>query len=179
MAGIINQAMQAQASPVAPQQGAAQQGVSDPILQKIQSGIDSKVTPQLKKQYLAITVAGMKVILSPQFNQRILQKLKTSQNLIADVSAGVANIIATIYNEVGKNMAPQDKQIFVAASGPASTALMCQLLDIAEKAVGAKVDAGMAAQCAQATVMATMQKFGIDQAKMQQAVAAGQQKQGV
>lgn len=178
MAGIINQGMQPQASQPAAPQGGAPQGVSDPILQKIQSGIDAKVQPQIKKQYLSIVVAGMKVILSPQFNQRIMQKLKSSQNLVADVSAGVANIVATIYNEVGKNMAPQDKQTFVAASGPASTALMCQVLDIAEKTVGAKVDAGMAAQCAQATAMATLQKFGIDQGKMQQAATAGQQKQG-
>lgn len=167
MAGIINTAQQP-----------ATQGVSDPILQKIQSGIDAKVTPQLKKQYLSIVVSGMKVILSPQFSQRILQKLKSSQNIASDVSTGIANIIATIYNEVGKNMSPQEKQLFVAASGPASTTLMCQVLDIAEKTIGIKVDSDMAAQCAQSTAIATLQKFGIDQAKMQQAVAVVQQKQG-
>lgn len=193
MAGIINSAAQpamqpsasppmadamptAQSAPQAASTGSS--GISDPTLQKIQSGIDAKITPQLKKQYLSITVAGMKVILSPQFSQRIMQKLQSSQNIVADVSAGVANIIATIYNEVGKNMAPQDQQTFVAAAGPAAVSLMCHILDIAEKSIGTKITPDMAAQCAQATVMAVMQKFGIDQGKMQQAVNAGQQQQG-
>ncbi len=182
MAGIINQGAQAPtpAAQAAPQTAAQPtQGLTNPVLQKIQSGIDAKVAPELKKTYLSIIVSGMKVITSPQFSQRILQKLKASKDLTADVSSGVANVVATVYNEVGKSMPPQAKQQFVAAAGPASTALMCQVLDMATKAAGANVDANMAAQCAQATVMATLQKFGIDQNKMHQAIAAGQQKQGV
>lgn len=150
--------------------------ISDPMLRQIERGIDQKVPPQLRKQYLATLVAGMKIIYHSEMNQRITDKIKNTLDLKKDISEGVANIVAMIFNEVSKTMDDTTKSNFVAAAMPAGVSLMCQLLDYSEKITGNQVTKEMTAEVAQATSVTLMRKFGIDEARVKQAIEAGQKK---
>jgi len=152
--------------------------LNDPMLKRIERGIDAKVSPALRKQYMSILIAGMKIIYHSAISDQIANKLKTSMDIKGDVSKGVANIIATIFNEVGKKMVPQQKSNFVAASMPAGVTLMCQLLDYSEQIAGTKVTEDLIAETSQATSVELLRKFGIDENQVKQAIAAGQKKVG-
>lgn len=177
MAGLMNtptaalQAAPAQAVPVPDQsaQGAIPSS-SDPILKQIQDGIDAKVSPNLKRDYLAVVVAGMKVITDPKSSQRIVQKLRTTQNLPQDVAQGTANIMALVANSSNGN-------INVPAAMPASIVIMCQILDLAEKTAGLKLTPDIAAQCTKATADAVLEKFGADDQKVNAVVQSAQAQQ--
>jgi hypothetical protein len=151
--------------------------ISDPLLKKIEQGIDQKVPPQIRKEYLAIIVAGMKIIYHSEMSSRITEKLKNSMNIKGDVSEGVANIIAVIFNEASKTMDQAKKQQFVNAAMPAGISLMCQLLDYSEKVAGTHVTQTLIAEVAQATSVVLLRKFNIDQAQVKQAIAVGQKAQ--
>lgn len=152
--------------------------IDDPMLKRIERGIDAKVSPQLRKQYLQILVAGMKVIYHSEISKQIADKLKSSMDIKGDVSKGTANIIATIFNEVSRNMRPEQKTSFVAAAMPAGVTLMCQLLDYSEQIAGTKVTEDLIAETSQATSVELLRKFGIDESQVKSAIAAGQKKVG-
>jgi hypothetical protein len=152
--------------------------ISDPILRQIESGIDKKVPPQLRSNYTSIIVASMKIIYSSEASKRIADKLRSSQDVQADVSQGTANIIAMVYNEVSKNMDDKAKVNFINASMPACISLMCQLLDFAEKLGAIEVTKDIAAEVSIATSKEMLKKFGITDEMVDNAVAQGQNKGG-
>ena len=179
MAGLMNTPTAAPAAPMqtqpataAPVQASANSmpSSSDPILKQIQDGIDAKVAPNLKRDYLAVIVAGMKIITDPKASARIVQKLRTTQNLPQDVSQGVANIMAVIANSSNGN-------INVPAAMPASIVLMCQVLDLAEKTAGLQLTPDLAAQCTKATADAVLEKFGATDQKVHAVVQSAQAQQ--
>ena len=172
MAGLMDtMTAPQQASAQGAPQGSAIPTSSDPILKQIQDGIDKSVSPNIRRDYLSIVVAGMKVLNDPQAGQRIVSRLQSTNNLVSDVSQGTANIMAVIANNSGG-------QFNVAAIGPASVVLMCQILDMAEKTANLKLTPDLAAQCTKATVDAVLEKFGINQNKVQAVVQSGQSQQG-
>lgn len=176
MAGLLNATQGKQP------QGEKMQGADTPdssILAKIQSGVEGKVQGEIRKHYLALTVAGMKIMFSESTGQRIMQKLKSSENIVSDVSQGVANIIATIFNEVGSKMSPEQQGQLMAAAMPASIVLMCQALDAWQKITGQEVTNELAAECASATSKAMLTKFKITPDQIRDAVAQGQQQGAV
>lgn len=162
MAGLISTPQSAAQQPE-PQ---TENKISDPILQKIQKQIEAKVPPDLKKDYLAVVVAGMKVMFSPETSNLLMDRLKASDDVVKNVSSGIADLLALLYQESGQKMS-------VPAAMFAAIVLMCQALDVAEKTMGIQITPDMAAACAEATAKASMAKFGIDDQKVQQTLQKG------
>lgn len=177
MAGIISNAM-------APAQAAPQvsTNITNPILKNAKEGIEQKVKPAIKDQMLRIENAGLALLSSGKMPQLVLQKLKSSNDTAGVVSDGVANMIAVIYNQVSPKI-PQDQlpkfnTTFVASAPAASVALMCQVLDMAEKALSLQITPQLVAQCTQKTGKKALAKLHIGDQQIQQAVSAGKQATG-
>lgn len=175
----INQAPQtapAAADPMAAP-GATPTGGSDlknPILKQIESSIEAKVSPKIKKTYLAIVVSAMKLCFDEKTNPSLIKGLKSSADIPKNVSLICAGMLGTIYKQSGH----KNGQEFVSAAVPASMTLMCQILQFAEQSGMIQLTPQNVSQCAALTSQAVLKKFGIDHGKVQQAVAAGQAKAG-
>ena len=152
--------------------------LTDPILKQIEAGVEAKVPPQLKSMYTSVVVAGMAIMFSAKTHHLVQKRLASSNDIAGNVSTGISNMIAGISNEVIHKLPPDQKQSFLPAAVLASLTLMCQLLNYSEKTGGPTVTPAIAEGCAQATTRAVLQKFGIGQQQIQQAVQQGKQQQG-
>jgi hypothetical protein len=172
MAGIIASALQNDT----PQTAQSNTNIADPILKKTKIGVEGKISPAIKSQFISIENAGLALLANGNMPKLVLQKIQSSSDLVGTVSDGVANLIATIYNQVAQKMQGNKQQFdsqFVAAAPSAGISLMCQVLDMAERALGIKVTQDLVAQCSQATAQKILGKFHITNDQIQQAVAAG------
>lgn len=178
--GIISNAMQS--APAAPAQSAASSAIADPILSKTKASVEAKVSPQIKKQFLSIENAGLAILSHGDMPKMVLQKIQSNPDVTAVVSDGVANLISMIYNQVAPKVAQEKLQefnaSFVAAVPSASVALMCQVLDMAAQALHTQITQQLVAACTQQTAQKVLGKFHIGNQQIQQAVAAGQARQG-
>jgi len=152
-------------------------GLQDPILKQIEAGIEAKVKPELKPLYQSIVMAAMSVMFGAQTHDLMKKRLAADPDVTKAVSSAVSDLIASIYNKIGPRLSPQDKQKFLPAAALASVTLMCLMLDYAEKTGGGQVTEQMAAQCAQMTTSAVLQKFGVGPDKVQKAVQMSQAQQ--
>lgn len=152
--------------------------LSDPILKQIEAGVESRVPPQLSSMYKSIVVAGMAVMFSKKTHNLMQKRLQSSNDIVGNVSTGISNLIAGISNEVIPKMPAPAKAAFIPAAVLASTTLMCQMLNYWEKTGGQTVTPQIAEGCVQATTRAVLQKFGIGQQQIQQAVQQGKQRGG-
>lgn len=177
MAGLLN-ASQAPSDQSQSPMPAGDGNVDNQILTKIQDGVEAKVLPAQRKNYMALTVAGMKIMFSEGTGQRVMQKLKSSQDIVSDVSKGVANVLATVFNQVAPSMPPEKQGDLMAVSVPASIMLMCQALDAWEQITGQTVTNEIAAACTNATTKEITAKFNITPEMMKEAVAKGQDPKG-
>ncbi len=162
MAGLLNSSIGA------PAQSTSQGPLSDPTLQKIEAGVEAKLAPGIRSLYTSCVNAGMQAMFGPQTGPRVMAKLKSSANVTNDITAGVANIFATIFNQIASKMNPQQKQAFLPALIAASTTLTCHALDTAEKLGKLQVTADLAAITIHNASMACLQKLGIGPAQIQQ-----------
>lgn len=173
MAGLISGAM----APTAATTQAASPAPAgapplNPILQKVESGIEAKVSPQSKKMYMSIVVASMKLAFDAKTHPLLIKGLQSSPDMVKNVSLICAGMIGTVQSE-----SKQDANAFVPAAVLASITLMCQILQFAEQAGMLQVTDDLAARCSAATTSAVLAKFGVDKAKVQQAVDSGKAQQ--
>lgn len=152
--------------------------LTDPILKQIETGIEAKVPPQLRAMYKSIVVAGMAIMFSSKTHHLMKKRLASSNDIVGNVSTGISNLIAGISNEVIHKIPSDQQQAFLPAAVLASLTLMCQMLNYSEKTGGQTITPAIAEGCVQATTRAVLQKFGIGQQQIQQAVAQGRQKSG-
>lgn len=150
--------------------------LQDPILQRIENGIEAKVKPELKPLYQSIVTAAMSVMFGKDTHGLMQKRLAADPDLTKSVSSAVADLIAGIYNRIGPRLPPADKQKFLPAAALASVTLMCQMLDYTEKTGGAKITPEVADQCSTATTSAVLAKFGVGPDKVQKAMQIAQQK---
>lgn len=151
--------------------GAGAETLNDPVLKQIEQGIEDSVPPELKEKYQTIVVAGMNVLFSKETSQLMDQQLDASDDVVANVSEGIAKLMVILYNE-------SKQQMDIPAGMLAAITLMCQGLEYWEQAKGGEVTPELAAECTKATTMATLKKFGITEDQVSQVIAAGQQQQG-
>lgn len=179
MAGIINSVAP---QPAATSDSGAQTAIADPILKKTKQSVEAKISPQLRKTFLAIENSGLELLSAGTMPQMVLKKLQSSPDVVGVVSDGVANVIATVFNSITKQMPPQQQQqfgaTFLPAAGPASVALMCQVLDIAKEKLGLQITQDLVAKCTQATTQKVLAKFKVNNQQIQQVVEAGRQQGG-
>lgn len=183
MAGLLNSTEQTQqampdvgepeqnvltASEQTSQEGSGNE-IQDPILRKIEDGIEAKVPPNLKQAYMAVLVSGMKIMFSAETSKFMEQRLQQSGDPVQAVAKGISDMMVMIYLESKKKMN-------IPAGILASMALTCQALDYAEKAGKIEVTNELAGEAIHASVMATMARFGITQDKINQTVSQAQAK---
>lgn len=190
MAGLVSTAMQpqaAQAAPVAQPQGGAMAapaaGAAAPAMPKgvenqgsnlqnqtlnqIEVGVEQKIGPEYQEMYKGIILAAMDLSFSEKTHAKLLQGLQSSPDITKNVSLIVAGMIGIIFDQ-----SKQDPNKFVPAAMPASIVIMCQILEFAEQSGMVKLTPEMIAQCTNVTSQAVLKKFGIDGAKLRQAVEA-------
>ncbi len=162
MAGLLNASQDQAEQPV------ADDSIDDPILQQIERGIEEKVPPELKKQYLAVVVAGMRIMYGEETSHMIDEQLQASDDIVKNVSEGIAKLMMLIHSESKGKMS-------IPAAALAALSLMAQALDYAEKKFGIEVTPEIAAEATKATSMEVLKVFGIDQAQIDEHIAKGQQ----
>lgn len=185
MAGLIAGAMPQAAAPAAPAAPMAPAATApaapmanpgahlqNPILQQVESAVESKVSPQSKGMYLSIVTAAMKLAFDAKTHPQLLKGLQSSPDMVKNVSLICAGMVGIIYQQ-----AKQQPEVFVPASVLASITLMCQILQFAEQSKMLQLTPDVVAHCAAATTNAVLAKFGIDKAKVHEAVSAGKAQQ--
>lgn len=153
-----------------PQQGGEIQAPQDPILAQVEQGIEEQVPDDLRQGYDAIVLSGMDVMYNPKTADLMNQQLAQSDDVVANVSDGIAKLMMILYSE-------SKGQFSIPAAGLASISLMCQALDYWEKTGGGEVTEDLVAQATKATMLKVLEKFGITGKQLQQVMAAGQQAQ--
>lgn len=158
------------AQPTSPPQASADgQNLTDPILKQIEQGIEAKIPPELKQGYMQVVAAGMRVMFDPQTAKFTQQRLDAGGDPVQGVAQAISDLLVLLYHE-------SKKQMSIPAAMLAAITLMCQALDVAEKIGKIQVTKELVAQCVKATTAMCMQKFGIGQEQIQQALAnRGQQ----
>lgn len=180
MAGLISGAMAPTpaAAPAAPQAPAAAptsnpaSKLQNPLLQQVESGIEAKVSPQAKQMYLSIVVATMKLAFDASTHAMLIKGLKSSPDMVKNVSLICAGMVGMAYKQ-----SKQKPETFVPGAVLASITLMCQILQFAEQSHMIQLTPDVIAHCTAATTNAVLTKFGIDKAKVRQAVDSGKAQQ--
>lgn len=174
MAGLLNAEQEQSQEPemleekVAPESAKSEQGMQDPALKQIEQGIEAAVPKELKKAYMQVLVAGMKVMFSQNTSKFMEQRLANAQDPVQAVSTGIADLLMLIYNESKRTMS-------IPAAMLAAFSLMAQALDYAEKIGAIQVTPELIEQCTEATWQAATAKFGITKDKIDQVIAQSQQ----
>lgn len=110
--------------------------VKDPLLKRMVVHIESRLTPELRKNYDAVVVSGMKLMFSEQTHQYMaeyLQMIKVPQDVPKMVAHGIIKLLSIIQNQ-SKQASP------FPAAGPACMALACMALEFVEKRNKINVD---------------------------------------
>lgn len=130
-----------------------------------------KIPPQLKEAYLRIVSAGMKVMFSDKTSGMMVQQLKSSPDMVKNLSEGIAGLMAILFKQ-SKNM-PQNLIL------PAALELLTHAMDFVAKTKMAQLTPKQIGDATQATVYAVLAKFGITQTQADQMLAQmGQKAQG-
>lgn len=190
MAGLVGNAMQSsqaapqpagtqavpqgQAAPSQIPQGVEQPGskLKDQTLNQIETGVEAKIPQQYQKMYQSIIVSAMDLAFNQKTHGQMMKGLQSSPDIYKNVSLICAGMLGTIYEQV-----KPDPNQFLPAAVPASINLMCQLLDFAQQAGMVKITPDQVAKCTNDTAQAVLRKFGVDGAKVRQAVDSNAQGQ--
>lgn len=188
MAGLIQDAMPPAADPgqsVPSDQGADQSNMfptgaenngstlKNPTLNQIEVGVEENLRPEDIETYQSIVIATMKLALDEKTHPLLLKGLNSSPDMVKNVSLICAGMLGMTWEQT-----KTDPNVFLPAAIPAAITLMCNILEFAEQTGMTQVTPEMAAQCSSATVKAVFNKFGIDDAKVKEAVESGKAQGG-
>lgn len=110
--------------------------VKDPLLKRMVVHIESRLTPDLRKNYDAIVVSGMKLMFSDtthQYMTEYLDLIKGPQDVPKMVAHGIVKLLSIIQNQ-SKRAEP------FPAAGPACMSLATMALEFVEKRNKINVD---------------------------------------
>jgi hypothetical protein len=131
----------------------------NPLLQKTTQAVLQKADPRIRPVIEKLFQAGKKVMYAPQTRQFMVKQLGDGKDPEA-VGAGVAKIIAIIFNQSNKT-APMQALI------PAAVLLLMEGLQFLEDAGAIKVNPQSLAQYTQAMGSSVLQMFGVTPDKLQ------------
>lgn len=141
--------------------------IADPMLQKIARQVESTVKPEVKREFEACVVAGMKLMWSPKTHQLMLdylQLIKGPEDIVKVISHGIVKVASIIVNKSGR-------QDVMPGIGPAAVVLMCQTLEFIEKKSGFDITPQIAADTTKAVGQGIFQMYGITAQQIDQAVS--------
>lgn len=141
--------------------------VKDPLLDKTIAALEAKMDPKMKAGYLQIVNAGMRFLFDQKTHGMVLEKLKASKGkaLPMAIVKGTADLMVLLYKASKRKM-------FIPAVAPASVALMCMIMDLAEHAGMLKVTPDLLANATRVVVPTVLQRFGIDRKMMAKGIEA-------
>lgn len=128
-----------------------------------------KIPPQLKESYLKIISAGMKVMFSDKTSGMMVQQLKSSPDMVKNLSDGIAGLMAILFKQ-SQNKMPQ--QLIV----PAALELLTHAVDFIAKTKMAQLTPKQVGDATVATIYAVLAKFHISRAQADQMLAQMGQK---
>ena len=132
----------------------------NPLLDKIEQGIEAKLKPEDKSSYDRIVLAGTKIMFDQQTHGMMIEILQGSGDLPSKVAGGITRLIGLLY-QASKHTMPMQAVI------PAAITLMVKALDFAERGMGQQLNAAIIAESAKQTSAAILQQFGVTPEKIQ------------
>lgn len=146
--------------------GLINQTVKDPMLRAIAQRVESTIKPEMKKEYQACIVAGMKLMWSPKTHQMMLDYLKlikTPEDIPKIIGHGIVKMASIIVNKSGR----QDMMPGIA---PASIVLMTHALEFVEKKLGMDITKEIADATTKAVSQGIFEMYKITPEQIDQAV---------
>lgn len=145
---------------------------TNPLLQKTEAATEAKVPPKYKGAFQRIVAAGLKVMYSEQTHDMMVKELQKPQDPSINIGEGVAKLMGILWSQ-GKGTLPMQAMI------PATTILMCEAIDFAEKAGKFTATPESVAAVTKETMSDLMQLLGVTPQKIQQAKQSTQPAQPV
>ena len=145
-------------------------GGSNPLLSKVEQGIEGQIKPDMKNAFDRIVVAGMKVMFDEQTHNMMVEQLN-ADDIVGSVAEGITKLMGILYKESKEKMP-------IPAAIPASIVLMTKALDFAERTMGVQLTPDLVAEVTQATTESVLQAFGITKEMVAQIVQQSQQGKG-
>lgn len=146
---------------------AEEQAEPDQDMELNAGSVASKFTipPNLQKAYERIVLAGMKVMFDPQTHEMALKELDREGPIEDRVSNGVTGLMLLLWQQSNQTMPPQ---LVV----PAATTLYMQAADFMAKS-GEPMDKQQLSAGLIKTISNLLEKFGVDQQKIQMLFSGG------
>ena len=139
----------------------------NPKLEQYEAGIEENIKPEDKDAYDRIVTAGIKVITSDEFHEKMVESLTAEGELPDKIADGVARLISMLHVS-SKGKMPVGPTI------AASYTLMVRALDFAERALGEEITDDVIADTALKTISVIAPLLGITKEKLQAAMQGGQ-----
>lgn len=139
-------------------------------LKQLEQQIEQQVPAQVKEAFTAILVAGQKLMFDEKTHPHMVQYLEQAaqvKNPAVFLAHGIIKVLTIIHRESRGKMKAE-------AAFPAAAILLCYALEFLEKRIEATPE--LIAQSMQALAAGYFKVFGIDQAKIQQAIQQGMAK---
>jgi len=145
-------------------------GDASGMLDQIEKTIETKLPPDLKKDYLAIVVAGRQMMFSEKTHpmmEEYLGKIQGPQDVPKIVGHGIVKLIAVLLKESRGQLSGQ-------ASMPASITLMTYALKYVDGQLNIPIDKAIVDQTTLAVSNGMFAFWGIDKATLQRELQKGQ-----
>lgn len=144
--------------------------ISNPLLQKAEQGIESKVPPNRQADLQKVVNAGMTIFYSPQLKDARNQMIQRSTDPAKEAGLGAAKLISELYQQSNKTM-PTDIAV------PAAMIFGLQYLDLLANVGKTQITPDLVANATSAIADNVLPLFGVTPDKMQQLITLGKQKQ--
>ena len=122
--------------------------------------------PGMQKPFMAVVVAGMKIMFSDQTHAQVMQQIEQPGPMPQKLGTGVAGLMAMLFKESNRSIAPQ---LLI----PAGVVLMAHAADFLNKS-GMAVSPQDFGAAMQIMVETLLRAFKVDPGKVTAAIAAKQ-----
>lgn len=138
---------------------------SDPLLEKTEQALISKVAPNLKDAMIKVIHAGLTIMYSPQLAQQRNQRLAQANNPPQDAAGSASRLMAELYKQ-SKGAIPKPVLI------PSTIVLALEYLDLVAKLGKVKITPNLIAQATQDTCDAMLAGMGVNQQQLTSMIQA-------
>lgn len=140
----------------------------NPILQKIEQGIESKVPQESKQRFNAVVLAGEKIMFDENThkNMELVKNPESRKDPVNTISKGVAGLMWLMFQQ-SKQTIPYDVLIMSAV------VLMCKAIDFAERGLDIQFDNKMIADTTKEMGELMFKRLGITPEQLQEAINKG------
>lgn len=141
---------------------------ANPLLLKTVEQMQAKIGPEMKGAFTRVVTAGETVMYSQQSRQLVIDQLQHAGDPAEVVGTAVAKLMALLMGQAKGTIQPK-------ALIPAATVLLCDALDVAEKAGMMKVDANVLAEAMHTMSSSILQLLGVGPDKLNRLMQQRQQ----